>query len=169
MGNQCCLAEGAPKWVTWPIGNVRCVEVLTLSRSGSIRITTSSAMRVARDGIVNGSKTSEGPGYLASGSKAKVLNPVLLIFGVGIDGHPKAYVGKFGFHHIFKVTTRISPARHHSQNRFLSSRDVLGHHGPSPCIPPFISCALHSLSRCRSIFSFVRQKILLSKSGGIFL
>jgi hypothetical protein len=50
---------------------------------------------------------------LAGIPKAKVLNPELPIFGVGIYGHPEANMGEFGRNHVFVVRLRFAPAPHH--------------------------------------------------------
>jgi hypothetical protein len=50
---------------------------------------------------------------LAGSPIAKVLNPELPIFGVGIYGHPEANMGVFGRNHVFIVRLRFAPAPHH--------------------------------------------------------
>ena len=64
-------------------------------------------------GMLGKTLSSRGLALLAGSPIAKVLNPELLIFGVGIYGHPEANMGVFGRNHVFVVRLRFAPAPHH--------------------------------------------------------
>lgn len=98
-------------------------------------------------GTLDQSFRSPNMALLAGGPKAKILDPIPLILRFRIHGHSEACMRKFWLNHIFKMISRITPTFHHRRNGVLPSGDVLGHHGFSLCIHPFVPCALHSLSR----------------------